>query len=158
MYMNSLKSPESDLLSVEQVAERLGLHVRTVRSYVRQGRLKAVRIGKQYRVSQGALDTLTGQAAPVPVTQANVGSRHVEVSAIVQAEGVDRRLADRLTTTLLASAQGPPEPGNPLRIDTLYDQERGRLKVFLTGSVATTATLLKFIDALLESELPGAEP
>ena len=36
-----------ELYSVEQVAEHLGLHVRTVRNYVRDGRLKAVRIGKR---------------------------------------------------------------------------------------------------------------
>ena len=41
-----------ELYSVEQVAERLGLHVKTVRSYVREGRLKAVRIGKQYRIGR----------------------------------------------------------------------------------------------------------
>ena len=47
--------------SVEQVAESLGLHVRTVRDYVRGGRLKAVRIGKQYRIARADLDALTGQ-------------------------------------------------------------------------------------------------
>ena len=41
---------DQDLYSVEQVAEQLGLHVKTVRNYVRDGRLKAVRIGKQYRM------------------------------------------------------------------------------------------------------------
>ena len=41
-----------DLYSVEQVAAQLGLHVRTVRNYVRDGRLKAVRIGKQYRIAR----------------------------------------------------------------------------------------------------------
>ena len=49
-----------DLYSVEQVAELLGLHVRTVRNYVRDGRLKAVRIGKQYRISRANLEELTG--------------------------------------------------------------------------------------------------
>ncbi len=52
-----------ELYSVEQVAERLGLHVRTVRNYVRDGRLKAVRIGKQYRIAREDLDALTGQKA-----------------------------------------------------------------------------------------------
>ncbi len=52
-----------ELYSVEQVAERLGLHVRTVRSYVREGRLKAVRIGKQYRIGQADLEALTGRPA-----------------------------------------------------------------------------------------------
>jgi len=39
------------LCSVEHVAERPGLQVRTIRSYVRDGRLTAVRIGKRYRIA-----------------------------------------------------------------------------------------------------------
>ena len=55
--------------SVEQVAERLGLHVRTVRNYVRDGRLKAVRIGKQYRIARTDLEELTGRALPTAPAQ-----------------------------------------------------------------------------------------
>lgn len=48
-----------EMYSVEQVAEQLGLHVRTVRGYIRSGRLKAVRIGKQYRIARSDLAELT---------------------------------------------------------------------------------------------------
>ena len=53
-----------ELYSVEQVAERLGLHVKTVRNYVREGRLKAVRIGKQYRIAREDLAAMTGRPEP----------------------------------------------------------------------------------------------
>ena len=58
-----------DLYSVEQVANLLDLHVRTVRNYVREGRLKAVRIGKQYRIAREDLEAMTGDGcrwAPSP--------------------------------------------------------------------------------------------
>ena len=66
-----------EMYSVDQVAAQLGLHVRTVRSYVRDGRLKAVRIGKQYRIAREDLEALTGHpvagtsgsAAPPLTTQ-----------------------------------------------------------------------------------------
>ena len=51
-----------ELLSVFDVAQRLNLHVKTVRGYVREGRLKAVRIGKQYRIAREDLEALTGAA------------------------------------------------------------------------------------------------
>jgi hypothetical protein len=51
----------------------------------------------------------------------------------------------------MASAQGRSEGDGPLRIDTIHDPERARLKVILIGSIASTAPLLKFINALLES-------
>jgi excisionase family DNA binding protein len=85
-------------------AERLGLHVKTVRNYVREGRLKAVRIGKQYRISGDDLAALTGRPTasfrPEPVSR----SRHVEVSSIVEIDAVSPETANRLSTTPSAAA------------------------------------------------------
>jgi excisionase family DNA binding protein len=144
---------DAELLSVDQVAERLGLHVRTVRRYVRHGRLRAVRIGKQYRIAREALDALTGRepAAPAAVAAAAPGLRQIEVSTIVQADGIDPDTASRATTALLAATNGRRDQADPLRIDTIYDPARARLKVVLHGSAATTASLLKFINAYLEA-------
>jgi excisionase family DNA binding protein len=141
-----------ELYSVEQVAERLGLHVRTVRNYVRDGRLKAVRIGKQYRIAREHLDALTGQPAIAPGTGTAPPRRHVEVSSIVQIEGIGFEAAGRVTNTLLAAAKSRPEGDDALRVDTIYDQERARLKVILSGGIATTTSLLKFITAYLDHE------
>lgn len=131
----------NDLYSLEEVADRLGLHVRTVRAYVRDGRLKAVRIGKQYRVAATDLEALTG-ALPKR-------SRHSEASCIVEIDALPRGEADRIAAALTASAQSRDPSDARLRIDTIYDEERARLKVIVTGSVATTASLLKFVELLL---------
>ncbi len=141
-----------ELYSVDQVAERLGLHVRTVRNYVRDGRLKAVRIGKQYRIAREHLEALTGHPAPVPGTQREPLRRHVEVSSIVQIEAIGFDAASRVTNALMAAAKGRPDGDDSLRIDTIYDRERSRLKVILSGGAATTASLLKFITAYLDHE------
>jgi excisionase family DNA binding protein len=140
-----------DLYSVEQVAARLSLHVRTVRNYVRSGRLKAVRIGKQYRIAREHLEALTGHRAAASDNEGEATRRHVEVSSIVQIEAISADAASRVTNALMASAKGRPDDDDPLRIDTMYDPKRERLKVIVSGSLATTASLLKFINAYLES-------
>ena len=131
--------------SVEQVAERLGLHVRTVRGYIRDGRLKAVRIGKQYRVAQADLDAFTGRPA-------EVARSSVEVSAVVEFDGITAAAADRLSTLLVAGAQLPRDTAQPLRIQTVYDDARARLKVIILGGVAATADILHTIDDIFETE------
>ena len=139
-----------ELYSVDQVAAQLGLHVRTVRNYIRDGRLKAVRIGKQYRIAREHLEALTGRPASAPAPE-SPPRRYVEVSSIVQIEAIGFDAASRVTNALMAAAKGRSADDEPLRIDTIHDQERGRLKVILTGSIATTASLLKFMNAYLES-------
>jgi excisionase family DNA binding protein len=135
-----------ELYSVEEVAEQLGLHVRTIRNYVRDGRLKAARIGKQYRIAREDLEAFTGTSAAVFDPRAK--SRHVEVSAIVHIESVDRTLADRISTHVMGSLN---RDLGRLRVETAYDPDRGTLKVIVLGDPEIAADLLRLISLLAES-------
>ncbi len=134
-----------DLYSVEQVAELLGLHVKTVRHYVVEGRLKAVRIGKQYRIAGEDLAALTGRPVasfrPEPVSR----SRHVEVSSIVEIDAISPESANRLTVAVTATAQG-------VRVEAIYNRELGRMKIILVGSMEQNAAYFNLITAILESD------
>ena len=141
-----------DLYSVDQVANLLGLHVKTVRGYVRDGRLKAVRIGKQYRITGADLAALTGGAVPAAIRESTARRRHVEVSSIVQIDAVGAGTVSRISTLLTAAANTRTGEGTRLRIDTVYDEERASLKVILLGDVETTAELLKLVNVMLEDE------
>ncbi|MFE0027204.1 helix-turn-helix domain-containing protein [Amycolatopsis sp. NPDC059021] len=136
-----------ELFSVEQVAARLGLHVRTVRNYVRDGRLKAVRIGKQYRVTAADLAAFTGLPEEAEKRE-EPAPRHVEVSSIVQIEGLGEDEASRVATHVVGSAQG--HRGRSLRVETSYDKERARMKIIVLGDPATTADVLSVIAMLAE--------
>ncbi|MEU1509832.1 helix-turn-helix domain-containing protein [Kitasatospora sp. NPDC005748] len=130
--------------SVEQVAELLDLHVRTVRGYVRDGRLRATRIGKQYRITAQDLAEFTGAPAPAPAEE----RRHAEASTIVQIDAIGTVEAARLANTLMAAVAGPREDG-PLRVQTLHDEQRSTLKVVILGGLADTAELLVIVNALI---------
>jgi excisionase family DNA binding protein len=135
--------------SAEQVAEELGLQVRTVRGYIRDGRLRAVRIGKQYRVARADLDEFTGRRPAAEPAR-------VEVSAVVEVGGIGVRDADRLATTLVAGAQSVRDPGGPLRVRTVYDDARAQLKVIVMGPPGPVADLLRTVDVLVADDGLGA--
>jgi excisionase family DNA binding protein len=139
-----------ELYSAEQVAERLGLHVRTVRNYVREGRLKAVRIGKQYRIAGEDLAAFTGAGVPPAPREEAHRTRHVEVSSVIAVDAISRRDADRVMTLVMAAVKGPREGDDPLRVQTVYDEERARLRLMLLGDLQTSAELLRLVSALLE--------
>jgi len=128
-----------ELYSVEQVAERLGLHVRTIRGYIREGRLSAMRIGKQYRITRSDLEAFTGQPAAADA------SRHVEVSSIVEIDGVDLDAAIRMTNALMGTMNTRGAGQSPMRAETIHDRERKRLKIILVGGLDVTRDLLKLI-------------
>jgi hypothetical protein len=122
-----------------------------VRNYVRNGRLKGVRIGKQYRIAREDVEALTGRRTALSSSDVEAPRHRVEVASVVQVDAIAPDAANRITNALMASAQGRSEADGPLRIDTIYDRERSHLKVILIGSVPATASLLKFINLLLQA-------
>ena len=136
-----------DVFSVEQVAAKLGLHVRTVRNYVRDGRLKAVRIGKQYRITAADLAAFTG----LPVADPRSERPAAELSAVAELGGVDRATADRIATLVVASVNGPRDGGErPLRVETVHDKERSTMKIVVFGDLAAGADLLRLVASFTE--------
>ena len=136
-----------DVFSVEQVAAQLGLHVRTVRNYVRDGRLKAVRIGKQYRITAEDLAAFTG----LPVAERAIAPP-AELSAVVELAGVDRAAADRISTMVVASVNGPRDDGErPLRVEAIHDGERATMKIIVLGDLAAGADLLRWVASVAEN-------
>jgi excisionase family DNA binding protein len=155
--------------SVDQVASLLDLHVKTVRAYVREGKLRATRIGKQYRIAREDLEAFTGApVAPTPSPSPSPSpsarrARHVEASSIVQIDSIGPDEVSRLTNAVMATVGGrhsgrggghgglnDERPEDRIRVETVYDEERASLKVIVLGSLSVTADLLKVVDALAQ--------
>jgi excisionase family DNA binding protein len=138
------------MYSLEQVAERLGLHVRTVRTYVRTGRLKARRIGKQYRVTREDLEAISGPLASPLGHDAILRQSHVEISSVVQIDAISQETASRVTTHLLGAAKSNRDDDAPLRVETIYDEARARMKVIVVGSLPAASDMFRLLTVILE--------
>ena len=80
-----------------------------MRGYVRPGRLKAKRIGQQYRVTRESLEEFAGTSAidaPVPRT------RHVIASTIIDADAISPPVAERISTMVMAGLNAKRDVGD----------------------------------------------
>ena len=155
--------------SVDQVAGLLDLHVKTVRAYVREGKLRATRIGKQYRIAREDLEAFTGAPAAPALSPTSSPSptprraRHVEASSIVQIDAIGPAEVSRLTNAVMATVGGrhggrsDERPDDRIRVETVYDEERASLKVIVLGGLSVTADLLKVVDALAQEVVAATE-
>jgi excisionase family DNA binding protein len=136
------------MYSLDQVAERLGLNVRTVRAYVRTGRLRAIRIGKQYRVAREDLESIVRVSnAPDAVAR----RRNAEVSSIVQMDAVTQNMMLRITEHLRSAVKTPRDDASALRVETIYDQGHAQLKVIVIGSLSGAANVFGLLGAILDT-------
>ena len=132
-----------ELLTVEAASGALQLHPKTVLRFIREGRLRATKVGKQFRILRSDLDAFAGAPAR-SVSRARA-------TGIIDIADVDQELLRRLSSVLLGARQGAEPEAEPMSIDVAHDPIRRAAKVIATGDPGDLAMVLKLVDACLES-------
>jgi excisionase family DNA binding protein len=57
---------DKDLLTTEDIAKYLGYHIETIRLYVRQGRLPAIKVGREYRIRREDFEEFLDERRTIP--------------------------------------------------------------------------------------------
>lgn len=137
------------LVTVEQAAEQLQLHPKTVLRYIRDGRLQATRVGKSYRIARAGLDALSGVAS-VQQSETTAGIR---ATCIVDIPDVSVDTSERLATFLQSAAMANPAGTPPLHLQTVYDPLAKSMKVVVIASPSNAAELLEMLQVKMSSLL-----
>lgn len=133
------------LHTVQQAAEQLRLHPKTVLRLIHEGRLRGARIGKSYRILDSDLRAFAGVAEG-----ARPSRLRARVTCVAEVEQVTVEEAGRIASVLgaaLISDQARPEP---IRMTTAYDAEAAKLKVVLFADPADAAACLRLLQVQLE--------
>lgn len=145
--------------SIDEVAEILHLHPRTVRRRVRSGEIAATRVGRQYRISQATLDRLCGMPGFLPVSESPelqrpdpAAGKEAFVSAVIDIDEIPREQGMRLTNTIMAVMNSGATSGS--RVECVYYEGRRALKVILTGELSQIPELMLMIRGLLTEQGP----
>ncbi|MFI4964301.1 MAG: helix-turn-helix domain-containing protein [Caulobacterales bacterium] len=133
-----------EVYTVEQFAERLKLHRKTVLRFIRDGRLRAVKVGKSYRILRTDMEAMTGVVRGAQL-------KAPRVTSIVDIAGVAPDLAQRLARQLPSLRIGQTAHPDPMSLDVAYDSARRHLKVVIVGSAADTSAMLSMVHMLCEA-------
>jgi excisionase family DNA binding protein len=145
------KAMPQDFFTVAEVAEQLKLHAKTVLHFVHEGQLKAMRIGKQYRITPSALRAFMRGGAPVAVSAPGEASqaRYIEVSSVLHIDGVGAEQAARITQQLDGACAAQIANDIHAHVDCIHLEDVVRLKIIVSGGIETTSYLLGLIPTLL---------
>ncbi|HIC7208149.1 helix-turn-helix domain-containing protein [Burkholderia stabilis] len=132
--------------TVEDTAGRLRIHPKTVLRFIREGKLRATRVGRAYRILDADLAafTQTAPAAPVP--------RTVRVTSIVDIPDASQSLHQYLSRSLQALVSSRASYVDPVRIDVTFDPATSQVKIIVAATPADTAALMSSLDALLQQD------
>ena len=130
--------------TVEQISQMLQMHPKTVQRYIREGKLRAVKVGKGWRISGHDLSVFT-ESVPK-----NGEAPTAVVSCVADVYAADKSTAIRITNTLEAGLNSKPAGYGECSLQTQYIPEEQKLRVTLYGNARVCAAMLETIAMLTE--------
>ena len=157
---------ENQFYTIDKVAEILGMHHKTIRKFITEGKLAASKVGKQWRISghdlslfmeknnvninnkkasdESSIDFLTN--GEVKETE----KQKINVSTVVDINDVDKEQYFRISNTLIAVMNCKDPKMGKSTINMKYDEKENRLRVLLWGNVSFIEEMLNSISMLVE--------
>lgn len=141
----------TEYYTVEQISQLLKIHPKTIQKYIREGKLRAGKIGKSWRVSGHDLSVFVENAGIVINPQDSPTKKtgvRVKVSSVIDIEVEDMDDAIRIVNTITASLNTKPPEYGPSTMYAQYIKDEARVRVTLWGNLQFTAAMIDFIGAL----------
>lgn len=132
--------------SVEQAADMLRLHPKTLRRYITEGKLRASKVGKQYRISGHDLSIFVEGRDEYADSEEFTPS--VEVSAVVDIAVRGRAEADRIESMLIAALNSKDPSYGASSANVQRSAGGGKVRIMLWGTPQFITAMLECISAL----------
>lgn len=139
--------------TVDQIANMLNMHPKTIQRYIREGKLKASKVGKSWRVNGHDLSIFTEQTNAFLKNQSDITDiktidDKIKVSAVIDIEVMDTDEAIRIVNTLTASLNVKPIEYGKSTLSTQFIQPELKVRVMLWGNITFIQAMLSFISEL----------
>ncbi len=133
-----------ELLTVEDAAQALKLHPKTVLRFIRERRLKATKVGRAFRILRGDLDAFAGLGDPAAPT-----GIEARATAIVELDDLTSDEAQRLINTMQAALSGPKP--QPIHFESAYDPMRRGLRLVVIATPGDTGAVLSLLSNTIDT-------
>jgi excisionase family DNA binding protein len=130
---------EPRLYSVDEIARFLDLHPKTVRRFIREGKIKARKIGRAWKIHQDDLREYAHGELAVEQEESGFSpdtglQERISVSAVIEVHEGSRDEASRISNCLIAVLNCKDPSWGKSRYDFIYHPETRKARFILYGS------------------------
>ena len=158
---------EEKFYTVDQIAEILGMHHKTIRKFITEGKLRANKVGKQWRISGHDLSLFMennnvnirnkneaeDEKIEFSASNDNINKTNkINISTVVDINEVDMDEHRRISNMLLAVMNSKDAKMRNSTINIKYYQKDKNLKIMLWGDMEFTKEMLDYISTLTENK------
>jgi len=147
---------ENDLLTVEEVAEMMDMHTRTIRRYIKEGRLTAAKFGGQWRIRKNDLVQMMSDEEFLKdskdIWESNVEeflaekgkklSGKIQVCAVSDIYVNNAVEANTVATEILAMMNNPDQERKESKMQYMFDDKTLKVRFIFWGNPAFISKLI----------------
>lgn len=135
--------------TVEKVAELLALHPKTIQRYVREGKLKAKKVGKSWRIYEQGLNDYMSSSDMAEDNQSSPQSKAL-ASSVVDIRVEDHEEASDIEKFLVATMNSKSnELGNTI-MHIQYLEVEDKLRVTLWGDILFMQKIFEVLSVVIK--------
>ncbi|MVX65329.1 excisionase family DNA-binding protein [Clostridium chromiireducens] len=159
---------EEKFYTIDQIAEKLGMHHKTIRKFITEGKLRANKVGKQWRISGQDLsifmennnvnvsnkNEVENEKIEFSTDEVEIKSRinKINVSTVIDINEVSMEEYMRISNTLIAIMNSKDSKMSSSTINIKHYPQERNLKVMLWGDMEFTKEMLDLISILTQSD------
>ena len=158
---------EEKFYTIDQIAEILGMHHKTIRKFITEGKLRANKVGKQWRISGHDLSLFMEdnnvniknnnklESEKIEFSTGDIDSNNkiskIKVSAVIDINEIDIDEHKRISNILLALMNSKDSKMSNSTINIKYYKNDKNLKIMLWGDIEFINEILEFISTITET-------
>lgn len=139
-----------DYYTVEQISYMLNIHPKTIQRYIREGKLRATKIGKGWRITGHDLSIFTENNVSESSASENQQERSVIASSVIDIAAGGKEDAIRIMNTLTAAMNNKPPEYGQSSMQSQYIEHENMVRITLWGGIRFMAIMMDTLVALTE--------
>ncbi len=139
--------------TAEQAADLLKIHIKTIQRYIREGKLRANKVGKSWRITGHDLSVFaegTQERADSPMDMKITPAERIKISAVVDIEAAGKEEAIRIMNTLTAVMNVKPPEYGASSLTVQYLEPERKIRIMLWGNPPFMEAVMSCIAALTD--------
>ncbi len=134
--------------TVEQISEMLAIHPKTIQRYIREGKLRASKIGKSWRITGHDLSIFAESTGKRSLDTATPDK--VMVSSVIDIQIEDFEDSARIVNTLTAALNCKPREYGKSTMHVQHLEHEGKIRVTLWGNIFFMKEIIECIAILTD--------
>ena len=129
--------------TVNEIANILSLHKKTIQRYIREKKLKANKIGKAWRIEEKELETFAKNLGITQLT--NQEPKQIKASTVIDIPISDKERANRIITALNAAMISKPLEYNFSSLHSQYIESENLVRLSIWGNLDFISSIISLI-------------